>query len=136
MADSKVSQLPALALINGNDLILIIDDPSGTPTSKKVSINDLFAAIPSNAVFQSLVTVQGNTSLTGTVIASGNVVVNGTVVANNDHIKINNAAVVASNNASTVFGAGAEGKIAWDSNYLYVAVSNTVIKRAALSTFS
>ena len=37
MADKKVTALDALAELNSVDLFLVVDDPSGTPTSKKVA---------------------------------------------------------------------------------------------------
>jgi hypothetical protein len=41
-----------------------------------------------------------------------------------------------SNNATTELGGGMQGSILIDDDYLYVATSNTVIKRVALSVFS
>jgi hypothetical protein len=43
---------------------------------------------------------------------------------------------VSSNNATTLLGGGHQGSIFWDENFLYVATSNTVIKRVALSVFA
>jgi hypothetical protein len=41
-----------------------------------------------------------------------------------------------SNNATTELGGGMQGSILFDENYIYVATSNTVIKRVALSVFA
>ena len=44
---------------------------------------------------------------------------------------------VSSNNATTVLGSGGlQGSLFYDSSFLYVAVSNTQVKRVALSVFS
>ena len=41
MADKKVTALDALTTVAADDLLLIVDDPSGTPTSKKVTAANL-----------------------------------------------------------------------------------------------
>ena len=52
-------------------------------------------------------------------------------------ITLNVPTTVSSNNATTVLSAGGlQGSIFWDSSYLYVATSNTQVKRVALSVFS
>jgi hypothetical protein len=43
MADVKISALGAIASVAGEDLIAIIDDPSGTPASRKATITQLAA---------------------------------------------------------------------------------------------
>ncbi len=42
MADKKVTQLTALTAPANTDLLLIIDDPAGSPISKKITVEDLF----------------------------------------------------------------------------------------------
>jgi hypothetical protein len=42
MADKKVTQLTALTAPSKDDLLLIIDDPLGSPVSKKVTVGDFF----------------------------------------------------------------------------------------------
>ncbi|NBX98132.1 hypothetical protein EB118_17450 [bacterium] len=41
MADKKVTQLTALTAPANNDILLIVDDPSGAPVSKKITIENL-----------------------------------------------------------------------------------------------
>lgn len=141
MADKKVSQLTALTSPAGEDLLLIVDDPSGTPVSKQVTLNSFFGS------------VAANTSLSGTLTATANVTVSGsnTSISSNVNItsssagslKVNSGVItlganttVSSNNTTTVLGGGGlQGSIFWDDSYLYVATSNTVIKRVALSVF-
>ena len=42
MADKKVTQLTALTAPANTDLLLVIDDPSGSPISKKIELEDIF----------------------------------------------------------------------------------------------
>jgi hypothetical protein len=46
----KVSELTALTSPSGEDLLLIVDDPSGTPTTKKVTVSNLFGNVAANVV--------------------------------------------------------------------------------------
>jgi len=178
MADKKVTQLTALTAPTKDDLLLIIDDPLGSPISKKVTVGDFFGSttqVSSNTI--NLASV-GDTSFTAnnftvtttnqvtftkglsinsggtqsdTKIASDNQAnmfyVNATtdkiglmtntptevLDINSDAFRVRTARTPASSN-NTAVGWGV-GTITWDANYLYVAVSSSVIKRVALSTF-
>ncbi len=126
MADRKITELAALSAPTGKDLLYVVDDPSGTPVSKKVSLHDMFGSVPANTSITGTATVSGNTSLSGakTTVAAG-------------QITLTASTSVGSNNATTVLGrADGQGTIFWDQNYLYVATSNTQVKRVALSVFS
>lgn len=56
MADraKKISELDSLTAVAGEDLLVIVDSPSSTPVTKKVSVNTLFTVANS-------VTVSANT---------------------------------------------------------------------------
>lgn len=41
MADAKITQLTALTTPDNSDLLVIVDDPSGTPITKKITVSDL-----------------------------------------------------------------------------------------------
>jgi hypothetical protein len=53
MADKKITQLDALTSVAGPDLFLVVDDPSGTPTSKKVTAANILAYVQDGVVFPS-----------------------------------------------------------------------------------
>ena len=66
MADKKVTALDALASVSADDLFLVVDDPAGTPTSKKVTAANL-ATYTSTGLATS-----ASPTLTGTVtLAAG-----------------------------------------------------------------
>ena len=138
MADSKVSALTSLTSPASEDLFMIIDSPSGTPVSKQISLKNLAGGMPNTAV--STLSVSANTTITGsnTVVSSN---VNFTSTTRGPRtaarfITVAKSTGSVSNNATTELGGGMQGSILWDDNYLYVATSNTVIKRVALSVFS
>lgn len=41
MANAKITQLTALTTVDGSDLLAIVDDPSGSPVTKKITRNNL-----------------------------------------------------------------------------------------------
>ena len=45
MADKKVTALDALTTVTADDLFLVVNDPAGTPTSKKVTASNLAASV-------------------------------------------------------------------------------------------
>jgi hypothetical protein len=126
MADKKVTQLTALTTPTAPDLLLIVDDPNGTPVSKKITLKSLFGAVTSNTVFSANVTVSGNR-----VQLASNVNVTKTLTANT--VKITFGSTPSTNNATTE--GWSVGQMRFTNNYIYVAVNSTTIKRVALSVF-
>lgn len=146
MADRKVTQLTNLDSPNSEDLLLVIDDPNGTPVSKKMTLKVFLGNLPANTSISGDFSVSGNGSFTGSnTTFSSNVVVTGTLrpsnfIVNANKLTINTSITPSTNNATTELGAPTtdnphDGSLFWDENYLYVAVSNTTIKRVALSDF-
>lgn len=133
MADKKITQLAELTAVSSDDLVHVVNDPGGTPTNKKVTVQNFF-----NPVAVGTFRTTANTIIEAKSFFKANTTVTGVFIANNDHIQINTAKTPASNNSTTVFGAPVaahDGKIFWDEDYLYIAVSNTVVKRVALEVF-
>ena len=52
----KISELSSLVSVTGDDLLLIVDDPSGTPVTKKVTVSNLLGNSSANVV------IYGNTT--------------------------------------------------------------------------
>jgi hypothetical protein len=138
MADKKVTQLTALTAPANTDLLLIVDDPSGSPVSKKIELGDVFGET-AQTTFQTikLGSVANTEFVTGgtfKITPADRFLVDGLADFNDDRVRIRTAFTPGSSNNSVV---GMEvGSIAWDSNYLYVAVASTganSILRVALS---
>ena len=137
MADKKVTQLAALTAPNKNDLLLVVDDPAGTPVSKKITIENLLGATTALEVAAVNIDATGQYRISGNTVlieadngitANGSITVSGTVGANT----ITVSSVTPSSSNNTVQG-WPVGRIGWDANYLYVAISSSQIGRVALS---
>ena len=136
MADKKITQLTALTAPANTDLLLIVDDPSGTPVSKKIELGDIFGETAQTSFSVINVTATGNTTLGGAVVRitpTTRFEVQGLGDFNYDEIRIRTAQTPA-NSDNSILG-WATGTISWDANYLYIAVNGTTIKRVALATF-
>ena len=79
MADSKITQLTELTTPAGGDLLAIVDDPSGTPITKKSTVANILALVwPVGSVFLSVVSTNPATLLgfgTWSAIGAGRVLV-------------------------------------------------------------
>ena len=122
MATSKITELTAATSLAANDLFVIVKDPSGSPSTRKITVTGAFSNIGSPAVFSNTVTISGNVTITGNVSSNAN------VTANNLFINYRSTPLNSTDTVTT-------GKMWFDNNYIYVAISNNVIKRAALSSF-
>jgi hypothetical protein len=99
MADKKVTELTALTSASRDDLLLIVNDPSGTPESRKITIGNFFSNVVTPTTFKS------NTAFTGTTVSfTANTFVKGTNILNavNDRIQIANAAARYANSRNTI----------------------------------
>jgi len=65
MADTKISALPATTTISDDDLLCIVDDPSGVPITKKITVADFIntANIPGTTVLSTVHTAVDYTIL-------------------------------------------------------------------------
>ena len=87
MADKKVTQLTALTAPANTDLILVIDDPAGSPISKKMTIEDLFGKTSGLSVTTINLTSTGDTTLAAnnfTIDSTTNITLTRGAVINED----------------------------------------------------
>lgn len=55
----KISELTALTTPSGEDFVVIVDDPSGTPITKKVTVANLLGNSAANVVIQNVTPANG-----------------------------------------------------------------------------
>lgn len=85
MADKKVSALVEINTLSADDLLMVVNDPAGTPESKKVTVGNLFGNVAVSTTHKALTTFTANTNHTGTTATfSANVVITGTGGVNAD----------------------------------------------------
>jgi len=77
MADKRISGLPSLSSAAREDLLLVVDDPAGTPSNKKVTLTQFFSNVEPEIVFANTKTLSGSTN--ASVIFKGGVAVNDSV---------------------------------------------------------
>tara|TARA_B100001939_G_C16912627_1_gene605322 strand:+ start:72 stop:1004 length:933 start_codon:yes stop_codon:yes gene_type:complete len=130
MADKKVSALTAITQASADDLLMIVNDPGGTPASRKITHANFFANVHTVSDFTSNVTisstkltVSANTTLSG-ALKNGS----STIIGSNGKIHANNAIT-----ANTITSA----MITFDAvsnNALQSYIANTNPRFAALTT--
>jgi hypothetical protein len=94
MAGKKVSQLTAIAKSTGDDFLLLINDPSGNPSSRKLSVEGFFSDISVPTIHNSRTTFNSNTFINGNVLLiSANTTIKGVNVLNsiNSRLQVSNA---------------------------------------------
>lgn len=123
MADKKVTELTAMTQVAGEDLLLVIDDPSGTPASRKVTVDNLFGNI------RSITTLRGNTTISSTTLT-----VSANTTFNNSKITVSTKYGDPASNNATTEGLSV-GTIFFSNTHLYIVTDTTTIKRVALSVF-
>jgi len=113
----KISELNAITTLTTDDLMMVVNDPAGSPTTNKITFGNVLANVNITVKFSN--TVNSSSNITSTsIINSTNLFINyrTTPTTNTDVVQ--------------------SGKLWFDNDYIYVAVSNNNIKRVALNNFS
>lgn len=135
MADQKLSEMTLRSNLAANTRFYVVTFSGSVPEHYATRILDLFGAINANTVINAKLTVNGNTVFAGNrSLCSANAHFSGA----NTHVHALTANSVKLNDRQTPANSAItinQGRVFFDDNYLYVAVANNEIKRAALSSF-
>ena len=83
MASKKITELLALTQATPDDLLPIVDNPSGTPITKKITISNFFGNVQPTVVFANSVTFRTTSQFNDDVVLLHSLAVNGTVTFTN-----------------------------------------------------
>lgn len=106
MASKKITELNATTTISGGDLLLVVTDPTGIASTKKMTVTNFFANVQPNVIFNGELTVVNNMVIPAKITP-----------ANTNSLTIR------------------KGSVFHDDNYLYVATANNTVKRVSLTAF-
>ena len=91
MADKKITELTELTALEQDDLFVVVDSPSSTPITKKITASSMFSNVtfittgsaPEIAVMNGNLRANANTTAAVSQIAGGKFVVNATALSQN-----------------------------------------------------
>lgn len=134
--DKKVSELQTLVTPAGSNYLLVIDNTSGFPVSKRITLDSFLPQLPSNTAILGTFTAKSSTKLLGSVTVNNDIAVVGETTTRRLVVSSNSITIATSfTPANSSITGLSVGQVFWDANYLYIRVSNTAIKRVALSSF-
>jgi len=104
MADKKVSALSTITNLSTDDLLMVVNDPAGAPTSNKVTVGNLFGNVAVAATHTGVTTFKANTIYTGTTATfSANVIVGGLNIKSGVEDRMQVANVTSTYTTNTAF---------------------------------
>lgn len=134
---SRVHDYDLVLAPQANDEFYVSSPSGNTYIDKKTTRQDLFANVATQSTFNANVAIAADVDVTGnSFFSTANVTIE--ALTNLRHLKVGNTVLTIAGNttpANSGVVIGEQGSIAWDGNFLYVQISNTVVKRATLSTF-
>jgi len=133
--DKKVTDLTPLENVTSDDLLLVVNDPNGNPTSRRVSFGGVFGNVNFNTAFTANVSVNGTDVFQG--ISDRLQVANATVLLNNK-ISVSNTITLIAESANTILENFAEvilndGVVIQSANIFLNATANTFFANNTVS---
>ena len=88
MADKRISGLTAMTTASKDDILLVVDDPAGTPTNKKITIEKFFANVESTSLFANLTPASNST--TAAVVLNGGLGITKNLIVDSGNVSFYN----------------------------------------------
>ena len=132
MANTKITGLTELAAKPATDDILAIVDVTGTDTTKKITVANLFKSdLVGNVTGNLTGNVTGNTSGTSGTAATVTTAAQPAITS----LGTLTSLTIASAAPANATAPGTAGTIAWEAGFLYVCTSANVWQRVVIATF-
>ena len=132
-----VHDKPLVVLPQAEDEFYVSSPSGDTYVDMRTTREDFFANVNVLSVFNANMSLANNLSVRGnTAYFSANVTVEAEVTVRS--LEVGNTYFTISGNVTPTDSSdiiGEQGSIGWDGLYIYVQVSNTIVKRSALSSF-
>lgn len=93
MTAKKISELNTLTSATSDDLLVVVDNPSGSPETKKITVANFVGNVASNTLIRGGLTVNGAVTFTNTLSVSKVSTFNANVNVVSD-IKVNGTSIV------------------------------------------
>jgi hypothetical protein len=132
MADKRISGLPAISSAAREDLLLVVDDPAGTPSNKKVSLTQFFSNVEPEIVFANTkalasssnasVIFKGGVAIQNSMKVDTDLTVNVTAILNIATINSLSSALIGTTNAIYDLG---NTTIGWGNAYVGIIKGDT-----------
>jgi len=132
MADKRISGLPAISSAAREDLLLVVDDPAGTPSNKKVSLTQFFSNVEPEIVFANTkalasssnasVIFKGGVAINDSMKVDADLTVNVTAILNIATINSLSSALIGTTNAIYDLG---NTTIGWGNAYVGIIKGDT-----------
>lgn len=147
MATKKITELSQANSVANNDLLVIVTNPASLSETKKVTVNTFFSNVVATKVtttgpvtIGNTLNVTSNTVLSGNVYLTSPVLISGsmTVTTNATYSQTLTANQIIINDRRTPANSTIDitaGTLFYDNTYLYIAVSQNLIKRIQLVSF-
>ena len=101
MADKKITELTAATNHATSDLLLVVKDAAGTPTSRSATFGSVFANVASPMTVTNLATFRSNTSITSTTATiSANTILSGGIVTLHGKLQTDGGGTIIGNNGA------------------------------------
>lgn len=112
MATTKITELTAATTIANTDILVVVTDPSGSPTTKKITANNLVNSL-ANATLRQL--PYANSSSNGTIKVGTNLTINAT-----GHLSVNSNISVNSITATSKLQVGNSAGFAFNNSLIEI----------------
>lgn len=126
----KITELTTLQWATADDLFVIVDSPSGTPTTNKISVAGVFGNVQANAVFTRPVTFSNTVDFNRSPTFYGDTTFANNITVGRNISVVGNVVMVSTSNANTSLLVGSNLAI----NTAGIFLGNSTINAIANST--